>query len=370
MPENGLLSSCMKKCEQRTALPVDSARIPVNIRTIAQAAGVNISTVSRALRNTGGVSAAACKRIQAIARHMGYRPNPFVAALTAQVRTYRNSPHPATIALLDCWPAERPLWASFDDSLDYIHGIRSRADALGYQVDLIRMRDMEYSVARLQRLLATRRLYGMLILPVPRDADLSGLDFTNLACATIDYSLQTPERIRRASPHYYHNTGLALAKLMERGYRRIGYVVTNKTARNQDDLCLAAFLAFSARHPRHCVAPCFMDEPQLQRELTAWLKRELPDAVLSADIRIPDDIIAAGFRVPKEIAAVSLCRPPATPPRRIAHINENYGEVGAQAVDMIVDAIHRNEFGIPKTRVVHFVDGFWCDGSTVRSASQ
>jgi LacI family transcriptional regulator len=54
------------------------------MRTVALVAGVNASTVSRALRGVPGVSPAESKRIRTVARTLGYRPNPFIAALNAQ----------------------------------------------------------------------------------------------------------------------------------------------------------------------------------------------------------------------------------------------------------------------------------------------
>ncbi len=340
-------------------------RRPVTIRELAQTAGVNVSTVSRALRGMPGVSSGETERIRGIAEQLGYRPNPLVAALTAQVRTYRRNPHPATIAMLDCWPRERPSWANFSESLDYIDGVRDRADALGYQIDLIRLVDLEGSLERLKRLLVTRGIHGLLVLPVPEGTDLRGFDFTGLACSTIDYSLQQPASIRRASPHYYHNTLLALSTLVDRGYRRIGYASTPVTRQRQDDLCLAAFFAFANQHPSFCVPPCQAQVSTRQRDLSAWLRWKRPDALITNDFLLPDDIVRAGFLVPEDVATVLLSRP-CEPSRHVTHIDENYREVGAQAVDMIVDAFHRNEYGLPTMRVAHLVDGFWQEGRTTR----
>jgi len=321
---------------------------------VAQAAGVNVSTVSRALRGVRGVSPAEAERIRAIARRLGYRPNPFIAAFNAQVRSYRCAPTTATIALLDCWPAARPSWASFDDSVDYIGGINRRADH-------------DVSPERLQRLLRTRRIYGLLVLPVPENTDLSALDFSQLACATIDFSLQRPLGMRRASANYYHNMWLALTTLGSRGYRRIGYVMTRLSSQRQDNLSLAAFLAFRLSHPHTCVAPYLSEGRDYRTKLAKWMDRDRPDAVVTNDLVLPDDIVAVGRRMPQDVAGVLMARQTNQMPG-VTYIDEDYQEVGAQAVDMIVDAIHRNEFGLPRTLIVHFVDGFWQEGSTVRPA--
>ena len=90
--------------------------------------------------------------------------------------------------------------------------------------------------------------------------------------------------------------------------------------------------------------------------------------VIYDDSDHPGDVEATGRRVPKDVACVYFARPPSNP-RNLAYLDENYREIGAQAVDMIVDAIHRNDFGLPATLVVHFVDGIWREGSTVRPAA-
>jgi len=75
---------------------------PVTMRDVACAAGVAQSTVSRALSNAREIPVATRDRVRAAVLSLGYRPNPFVAAFTAQVRNYRRTPRGAAIAMLDC----------------------------------------------------------------------------------------------------------------------------------------------------------------------------------------------------------------------------------------------------------------------------
>lgn len=53
----------------------------ISQRDIAKALGINVSTVSRALRNLGGVSPELKKQIEQLAEDKGYRPNPFAMSL-------------------------------------------------------------------------------------------------------------------------------------------------------------------------------------------------------------------------------------------------------------------------------------------------
>ncbi len=338
---------------------------PVTTRDIARAAGVNAATVSRALRGVSGVSPAVRKRIRALARKLDYHPNPYVSAFTAQVRVYRRMPRPATIAMLDCWPPVRPAWANFNQNIDYVTGIRNRARTLGYQIEPVRLADLNGSLERLQQLLFTRDINGLLVLPTPAGVNLSGLNFSRLACAAIDFTMKNPATMRRTGSNYYHNVWLALTTLAERGYRRIGYVRTIASLQGQDNNpMLAAFFAYRAMHPLVCVTPLFCDVKSRLAKLDAWMRRLRPDVVITSDFLLPDDLKTAGWRVPDEVACMSLSRPPSG--RNVTHIDERNCLVGAQAVDMIVDAIHRNEFGLPSTRIVHLIDGVWREGATVR----
>ena len=53
----------------------------ISQRDIARQLGINVSTVSRALRGLDGVSTELRKKIEQIAENDGYRPNPFAASL-------------------------------------------------------------------------------------------------------------------------------------------------------------------------------------------------------------------------------------------------------------------------------------------------
>ncbi|MDZ7361361.1 MAG: LacI family transcriptional regulator [candidate division KSB1 bacterium] len=56
-----------------------------SIRDIAKAAGVSISTVSKALNDSGSLSAATRQRIRDLAKRMNYHPNSFARGLAAKV---------------------------------------------------------------------------------------------------------------------------------------------------------------------------------------------------------------------------------------------------------------------------------------------
>ena len=62
---------------------VGKGRDPVTLQAIAARAGFSVSTVSLALRNDRRLRADTRATIQAVAKELGYRPNPLIAVLMA-----------------------------------------------------------------------------------------------------------------------------------------------------------------------------------------------------------------------------------------------------------------------------------------------
>jgi LacI family transcriptional regulator len=77
---------------------------------LAAAAGVSKMTVSLALRGHQKISPATRKRIQELAEKMGYRPNPLVQTLMANLRSTRPARYHSTIAWVTAFPTRDGWW--------------------------------------------------------------------------------------------------------------------------------------------------------------------------------------------------------------------------------------------------------------------
>ncbi len=345
------------------------------MRDVAVAASVHASSVSRALSNNPQVSEAERTRIRAIADRLGYRPNPFVAAFTAQVRGYRCSPDHATIAVLDCWPAG----ASRGFLARYLAGIRARAEELGHSLD---HHALHGSLPALDRILRARGTPGLLILPVPAGIDLSALPLDHRAAATIDYSLKAPA-LHRAAPHYFQHMQTALRELAARGCQQIGYCTYLHAEERLDAQWLGAYTAWQALQPASARVPVHFNpydeeitraaprvrDAAWRRDRDAflrWLGRAHPDAIISNDFFFLNWLRESGARVPRDIAFVSLNTEPDHP--GVAGIDQQHEAIGAAAVDLILGQFHRNDYGAPGLQKTVHVNGRWTNGSTVRTA--
>jgi LacI family transcriptional regulator len=121
----------------------------VTIKTIAAAAGVHPSTVSRALRadGEGRVGDKTVKRIRELADSLGYEPNPWARSL----RTRQS--HTLGLVL--------PRLTEFLARM--FEGVEDRAREAGYQAVTASTRDEEAEERRLVRGLIERRVDGLII---------------------------------------------------------------------------------------------------------------------------------------------------------------------------------------------------------------
>src|ERR1700748_1389319 len=113
----------------------------VHMEDIAFAAGVSRSTVSRALRNDPRLKSETCARVQKMAAELGYRPNPFVATLMADLQRKRRPSTSSTLAVVTPHPS-REGWRRQNPSfVDYFEGAKERAASQGYALETFWLRE-------------------------------------------------------------------------------------------------------------------------------------------------------------------------------------------------------------------------------------
>src|SRR3954467_6338095 len=86
-----------------SAAPRYNKRAPngrVSLRTIADEAKTSRMTVSLALRGHPSISAAQRKRVQKLARRLGYTPNPIVTNLMGMLRAATHTKTTISIAIV------------------------------------------------------------------------------------------------------------------------------------------------------------------------------------------------------------------------------------------------------------------------------
>lgn len=343
------------------------------MRDVAKKAGVNPSTVSRALRNDANVSKARRKEIQRIAEEMGYRPNPFVQAFTAHVRGYRRLPTHAPIALLDT--RSDKYHHSFNDI--FIEGAKDHANRLGYKIEPMRLDTFKGSFSRVKDVLFARGIRGLLVMPPTHRTHMPELADCNLAMATIDYSLKEPN-LHRATPSYFQNMEMALRTCAAKGYHRVGFCTYREEVDRIGLHWMGAFCGWrdlqrtEARLPVHLNPHTLgladrSDEDQWSRcrqSFYDWLDHEQPDLVIANSLFFLEWIRERGLRLPEDIGFVHLGVNPME--EHASGVNQNHRQIGAAAVDLIISQLQKNICGVPDSMQTVLVYGTWFDGGTTR----
>jgi len=338
----------------------------VTLKQIAAETGVHHSTVSRALRGDRALPEATRQRIQAAARRLGYRPDPYLAGLIAHRASRGTRRFRAVLAWVNNWP-HRQAWRRWTVLRQLFLGAQKRAEALGYRLEEYWYAAPGLSPARAAQILHTRRIQGLIFGPQPEPLTLAGFDFSNFAAVTVGQSLRSPALHAVTSDHYQNTVRLARS-LQEQGFTRIGYVTTPQAEARTNGQWQAGF-HWATSPPAatgHDIPPCYLPDTDDAPLFLEWLNRHRPEVIATpCPHRVLRRLRDAGRRVPEDISLA--CAAMNDDVRFFAGITEHPELVGAAAVDCVVDLLHKDERGVPETARRLTIAGSWADGPSVRA---
>ncbi|WP_269542572.1 LacI family DNA-binding transcriptional regulator [Cerasicoccus fimbriatus] len=338
---------------------------PPTLQDIADHAGVSRMTVSRALRNEPRCSPETRERIQKIAKEMGYRPNPLVVARMQQMRQ-RHPSRDTCLAVVQPGEVGSGLKDN-ENSRQWYAGITQRAEELGFRTELVNLPTRADAAKAVIRTLAYRQVEGLCFLPFPKWGWNFDLDLRQFSMAAIGFTLLEPHIHRVASDHR-EGLSIALAKLKELGYRRVGLVLEENTSSRVDHQHLEIFL----RHHLfdqdiYPVSPLIIEvksTPKTQaRRFQQWRKAEQPDVLIS-NLDSLSFIKGLKIGVPEEIGFISLDVQANHP--SICGIDQQPRRVGACLTDRVVSQIYCNQRGIPEYPELTLAPPKWKDGDSLR----
>lgn len=327
------------------------------LQHLAEAAGVNKSTVSLALRNHPRISEDTRARIQALARQLGYRPHPHLQAFMSQVRRRRVGGVQCEIGWINA-RQRRNDWERLPNLRGFLRGAAARALELGYRVESYWLNEPGMSTRRLEQILLQRSVAG-LIYPshefLAPEVQIDWRKFCNIAM----YRPPRAPVFHHVCPHFYHNFETAWHRLEEQGRRRIGYVTLSPKEYLFETQFQSAMLYCQSRLPAKSRLPLLRcpDPEQPADALRAWLDRWQPDAVLLKDDRLLELLRPAGGLVPPGCVVAHLRMNESH--RGICGIDEQNGQVGRLAVEQLIGMINRHETGAPSHPFELLVRGRW-----------
>lgn len=336
---------------------------PAHVRQqdIALRAGVHITTVSLALRGDPRLPETTRKRIQDLARAMGYTPDPMLSALTVYRNRAKRAHHQGTLAWV-CPPLKKgdrnPSFPS------YRHGAEERCAELGY-----RLEDFNFSALggpRLSKVLQARNITGLLLPPQAHSHVHLEFDWEHFSSICFGYTLTEP-RLHLITNAQYSSARIAIKTLRDTyGYRRIGFVTARESDDRTDQNFSAGFLSEQRRfEPENQLPILVLNSLSRDNEIDEfgrWYREHRPDCVVFLHETVPE--LLRVLKIPTTTCGqASLSLHEKNGP--LAGIFQNDVIIGRKAVDFLIDMIHRNERGIPPHRFKFLIDGEWIGGKSV-----
>ena len=356
----------------------DSHR-PVTMRDIAARLGVSGAAVSMALRGLPGVSSETAEKVQAMAREMGWRPNPLVSAYQSQVRAGK----PPRVSSAIAWADDmRVIGAGGMEPVRTKMRLAAaaHAKALGYTLEEIaptglKVNAFAKNVAIFKRIIEARGITG-LVLPIGWRVHHAVADWSPLAIAVIgriaglEHSTQpvgNPRVPHSVTSDAFSNALLAIRKLRQAGRRRIGLALSTYHIIGSNENYPAALLLEQQSWPAKERVPVLVLPktfgPRPPEEFEAWFKKHRPDAVLCRNYEMLGWLGALGRRVPDDVAVAHLDLGPMEP--GWSGIDEREEAQAAAAVDLVIGQFGRNERDAPAVPKQVLIQGAWVDGKTV-----
>jgi DNA-binding LacI/PurR family transcriptional regulator len=346
--------------------PAASSTIPatrVTVREIAHGLGVSHTTVSRALKDDPRISEPVRKKVHATARKLGYRPDPMLSALAAYRKGRTTRSIGAELAWINSWPEPARL-RGFKEFDLYWQGASEEAARAGYRLEEFCC-PSRLSPARLEKILAARNIRGLLFTPgwSTVTPDWGSFDWTRYSLVRFGYSLAEPAAHLVTSDQLLDGL-MAFENMWRLGYRRIGMVLWSGQGTRIVRFSAGYLYAQLRIETALRLPPLVLSEenPQTDRRLLAWMKKEKPDAILTDITELRQRLERLGRRVPEDVALAALS---VLDGHADAGIDQNSREIGRAAVQTLISLIHHNERGIPQIPREVLVTGRWVDGSTL-----
>ncbi|HAP41948.1 MAG TPA: hypothetical protein DCQ94_19640 [Nitrospira sp.] len=338
----------------------------LNLRLIAQKAGVSATTVSYALRNDPRVRAETRKMIEEIALSLGYRMNPLVAALMTRIKSGRPINYQGTIAvlhdhLLEQRDDERPTAERF------MAGALAGAGRHGFKADKFELNEVQKHPETFKRVLRARGIRGLVVLPPVTTKLELAIDLEDIAPVCIGYPVVSPE-LHRVAHHHHKSFSLVWRELAERRLRRIALVVDELVDDRVSNHWLASYFFHSHHQSVRERIPPFehhsgLDSDTISR-FAQWRSRYRPDVVVVAGTAriVLGWLQSLDLKVPNDLGVVALR---AQSPD-VTGIDQREEEVAAAAAAAVITNLLNNDFGIPSYPHLTLVPGRWVEGKTLK----
>jgi DNA-binding LacI/PurR family transcriptional regulator len=319
------------------------------------------------LANHPRVSQATRERIQALARQLGYQPNPYLVTLMRMRRHGKQTQERPVLALV-CGQSTPQGWRDHPAPTlrQMREGALERAAMRGYRAQEFWLHRDGMSNERFSEMLYARGIQGMLLGPLGESGQPPTLHWPHFAAVSLSVP-QPSVTITTVCNDHYAAALRAVRECHQLGYRRPGLVLRHTHRHRFQGRWEAGYLMAGEMLPEvKLAAPFYLKAITDEAALFRWIRRARPDVIItSASDLLPPILARGGWRVPDDLGLALLASP--APDDALSGIFQNGKMIGALAIDTLISLVERYERGLPQQATTLMVEGNWNPGRTVRA---
>lgn len=331
----------------------------ITMADVAKKLGLSQATVSLALSNSSKVAESTRLKVQAVAKDMGYRVNPYISTLMTARRHGKAPRQPPVLALVSATKTPEQ-WKERYNISQFISGSTSAAESLGIRIENFWLGEQAMTAERLNSILYNRAIQGAILLPTGIWREKLVHPWENIAtvCYSInEYDIDTDW----VMSDHFGNMERLLNRLRRYHFRRIGYIMDQPYLFKNINRWLAAYTLWSSRRT---LKPWLDPEPSFEG-FKEWFTKNRPDVIICVrPATVIEWLKMLNHRVPEDISVVTMCT--AEMGGEFSGIDENSRSCGKLALEMLLERIHQNHFGAYAFPHTMTVGGFWNPGKTIR----
>lgn len=331
------------------------------LRTLARELGLSRTTVSDALRGSPRVKPETIERVRAAAQAAGYDRNPLAGAVMSFLRRSCGQQFRGVLAALEIVDADQSVNARrYNDAV--FEGVAAKSEQLGFKVDRFQLGATGLKHSRLDSILQTRGINGLVVLPAAGFPDLSGLSWSRYTAVYVDYFVDSPPMHCVCSDHYRSMIGL-LRELHARGFRRPGLFIEQSLDERLHFRWEGAFLALQHYLPNISKVPILRPEQIGFEVFQQWFQQYNPDVVLGHFPEAMEWMKRCGAKIPRTHSFV--CLNSLRTDGDCAALDFQAPVLGARAAELVTGHLLHSEFGIPSQPSLTTIPARLIEGPTL-----
>lgn len=337
----------------------------VNMKQIAEQAGVSVMTVSNVIHGRGRVSDATRLRVLDLIERLGYRPDPMLRALCLYRREgAKGRATRQTVAFIMGADLELGTYQA-GEAERILEGMRMAAGSWSVDIEIFRHDGSAKTARTLSRILYTRGIRGVVLSsPRPwqreRPIELDWDKFAVVACKPIFGQ----ERFHSVGTDHFANGRKLYLELWQRGFRRIGLYLTER-------LDIVHSRAFKAGvwteqrkwQPESDHIPMLLQPDWEFDGFLEWVKRWHPQVIITHLSQVYSWLGKAGLRLGRDIG---IAVPSVGPGQPNSGINQNYHLMGREALRLLFEKlVPTASYGVPEFPLRLIIPSTWNEGTTL-----